>query len=139
MAPGGILVSRQSSLCPNESRPIHVLGLGGTYLRKNTQRHVVVEVIAPPRIGPRILDMAKTEPRSPDAVPICLTGMISVITVVAILYRPAPPIPWIDRKIILRAKSAEMCIIFVKVLMEIRVELTVVSWTGRRRTPAKRW
>ena len=59
---------------------------------RKTQRQVVVEVIAPPRGGPAILETAKIDAMSPATGPLALPG-ISVMTVMAMLYIPAPPIP----------------------------------------------
>lgn len=50
-----------------------------TYLRKNTQRHVVLSTMTPPRMGPRRLAIANTEVKMPVYKPI-LSGVMILVT-----------------------------------------------------------
>lgn len=52
-------------------------------------------------MGPSKLEVANTAPIRPDETLRCCKGVISVMTETAMLYRPAPPMPWNARNTIL--------------------------------------
>jgi anti-sigma factor RsiW len=72
-----------------------------TYFSRNTQRHVVFALIAPPMIGPVSNESAYTLLRFAAYLANCSGGTISVIRADAIAKQPPPPTPWNARKTIL--------------------------------------
>jgi hypothetical protein len=66
---------------------------------------VVLEVIAPPTVGPTALEDAKTAPINPDTTPNRAGGTISGIETKTMENIPEPPKPWKARNIILESVS----------------------------------
>ena len=72
-----------------------------TYFNKKTHRHVEWVVITPPRMGPRMLAMAKTEETTAMYLPCFSRGTTPGAMTKTIENIPEPPIPWKARNMIL--------------------------------------
>lgn len=73
----------------------------GGHFNRNIHRHVEWVVMAPPRIGPRMLAIAKTDETMPMYFPNLSRGTRVGAITSTIEYIPEAPIPWNARSMIL--------------------------------------
>ena len=100
-----------------------------TYFSQKIQRQVLWLVIAPPIIGPKMLEKAKTELMRPETSPNFGGGVTSGTATKTMEYVPEPPMPWRARKTMLNTLSSP------HLLHSIESELTAAPFAVRIHRP----